>query len=65
MIDMQVRKVIRACYPELTFNELMYSIKFELAEPYAGKVYFYTHDDDIILGFSMDEYGEVKITRPF
>lgn len=62
---MQVRRVIRNCYPDLTVNELMYSIKFELMEPYTGKVYFYTHDDDIILSFSMDEDGQIKITRPF
>lgn len=64
-IDLQVRNVIRSCFPELTFNELMYSIKFELIEPYSGKIYFYTHDDDIIFDFSMGEDGEVKITRPF
>ena len=65
MIDMQVRNLIRACYPELTVNELMYSIKFEFMEPYAGKVYFYSNDDDYVISFSMDEEGDVKITRPF
>jgi len=65
MIDMQVRNVVRTCYPELTVNELMYSIKFEFMQPYSGKVYFYSNDDDNIISFSMDEEGGVKITRPF
>ena len=65
MIDMKVRNVIRACYPELTVNELTYSIKFEFMEPYAGKVYFYTDDNDIVLSFSMDEDGDVKLTKLF
>lgn len=63
-VDMQVRKVIRACYPELTVNELMYSIKFEFLEPYSGKVYFYTNDDDAnFINFCIDDEGGVKIIR--
>lgn len=66
VVDMQVRNVIRACYPEFTANELMYSIKFEYMEPYTGKVYFYSNDDnDNVIEFSIDEEGGVKITRPF
>lgn len=64
VVDMQVRNVIRACYPEFTVNELMYSIKFEYMEPYTGKVYFYLNDeDDNIIDFIIDEEGGVKITR--
>lgn len=64
-IDLHVRHVIRTCYPDLTANELMYDIKFEFMEPYSGKVYFYSKDNDNVISFSIDEDGEVKITRPF
>lgn len=63
-IDQIVRKAVCTSFPNLTHNELMYSIKFESTEPYTGKIYFHSNGrDDEIIGFSIDTAGMVTITN--